>query len=101
MSEEIIQKLVIDVNAQTAPEFINLTGTELTAYNASVASRPTELQIKLKALREERNQKLAETDWWASSDLTITSEQRAYRQALRDITEGVTIDTNIVWPTKP
>ena len=41
----------------------------------------------LKLLREERNRRLAETDWWASSDLTMTAEQTAYRQALRDITE--------------
>ena len=40
----------------------------------------------LLCLRKERNKKLAETDWWASSDLTMTTEQTQYRQALRDIT---------------
>ena len=53
--------------------------------------------------RAERDRRIAETDWWASSDLTMTDEQTAYRQALRDITthsnwpnleEGD-------WPTKP
>jgi hypothetical protein len=61
----------------------------------------SELEIKLERIRFLRDEKLAETDWWASSDLTMTSEQTAYRKALRDITEGVTIDTDIVWPTKP
>ena len=41
----------------------------------------------LKLLRAERDRLIAETDWWASSDLTMTTEQTAYRQALRDITE--------------
>lgn len=55
----------------------------------------------LKALRDERNNRIKETDWWASSDLTMTPEQTAYRQALRDITETYTSLTDVVWPTKP
>ena len=52
-------------------------------------------------LRQVRNQMLAETDWWASSDLTMTSEQTAYRQALRDITNTYSSLDDVVWPTKP
>jgi hypothetical protein len=55
----------------------------------------------LKFLREERNRKLAETDWWASSDLTMTEEQTAYRQALRDITEDYSSLDDVEWPDKP
>ena len=55
----------------------------------------------LKFLREERNKRLAETDWWASSDLTMTSAQTTYRQALRDITEDYSSLDDVVWPTKP
>lgn len=55
----------------------------------------------LKLLRAERNAKLAETDWWASSDLTMTEEQIAYRQALRDITDTYSSLDDVVWPTKP
>ncbi len=55
----------------------------------------------LKALREERNRKIAETDWWATSDRTMTAQQTAYRQALRDITETYTSLTDVVWPVKP
>ena len=40
------------------------------------------------ALRQERDRLLAETDWWASSDITMGDEHKAYRQALRDITKG-------------
>jgi len=53
------------------------------------------------ALRAERNQRLAQTDWWASSDLTMTEAQKAYRQALRDITEQTGFPENIDWPQEP
>ena len=59
-------------------------------------------------LRDQRNILLAETDWWASSDITMTAEQTAYRQALRDLpaTASPTLDDNgdlisVTWPTKP
>jgi hypothetical protein len=55
----------------------------------------------LKALREERDRRLAETDWWAVADRTMTAEQTAYRQALRDITESATSLSDVTWPTKP
>jgi hypothetical protein len=46
---------------------------------------------------------LMETDWWATSDRTMTAEQIAYRQALRDITNHANwpdlLDAD--WPTKP
>ena len=55
----------------------------------------------LRLLREERNRLIAETDWWAMSDRTMTAEQTAYRQALRDITNTYSSLDNVVWPTKP
>jgi len=56
---------------------------------------------KLNKLRAQRNMLLAETDWWANSDLTMTAEQTAYRQALRDITNTYSSLDDVVWPTKP
>ena len=55
----------------------------------------------LKLLREERNRRIAETDWWASSDLTMTQAQIDYRQALRDITDTYQSLDTVVWPVKP
>ena len=55
----------------------------------------------LKLLREERNRRIAETDWWASSDLTMSAERTAYRQALRDITDSYASLDDVVWPDKP
>ena len=53
--------------------------------------------------RNERNNRIAETDWWATSDRTMTDEQRSYRQQLRDITshENWPHLDNDDWPTKP
>ena len=63
--------------------------------DALVAAEPMRL------LREERNRRLAETDWWAMSDRTMTSAQTTYRQALRDITDSATSLDDVTWPTKP
>ena len=51
--------------------------------------------------RSIRDSLLSETDWWATSDRTMTAEQTAYRQALRDITDQAGFPTDITWPTKP
>ena len=55
----------------------------------------------IKLLREERNRLIAETDWWASSDLDMPLERAVYRQQLRDITKTYTSLDDVVWPDKP
>lgn len=63
--------------------------------DALIAAKP------MKDLRAERDRKLAETDWWAMSDRTMTSAQTTYRQALRDITTSATSLDDVTWPEKP
>ena len=53
-----------------------------------------------KQIRVQRDKLLAETDWWANSDVVMTDERKSYRQALRDITSQENPD-NITWPEKP
>lgn len=72
------------------------------------AEQEAAYQTKLDNNAAERNRStcdrlIAETDWWASSDLTMTSEQTAYRQALRDITAHANWPhlNDDDWPTKP
>ena len=55
----------------------------------------------MRLLREERDRRLAEVDWWASSDLTMSDKRKEYRQSLRDITEVATSLDHVTWPTKP
>ena len=52
-------------------------------------------------VRSFRDGLLTETDVWALSDRTMSAEQTAYRQALRDITSQAGFPTDITWPTKP
>jgi len=55
----------------------------------------------MQLLREERDRLIAATDWWASSDLTMSSAQTKYRQDLRDITKSATSLDDVSWPEKP
>ena len=63
-----------------------------------------ELDMAMEDLRNKRNRLLTETDYLALSDQTLSAEMTTYRQALRDITNGITTAeqaNNVTWPTKP
>jgi len=91
-------------------------------WNDSNNTQPTEKEINdkiaelqntepMRLLRQERDKKLSETDWWTirSNDtgVSLTQEQKDYKQALRDLpsTASPTLDngvlSNVTWPTKP
>lgn len=56
------------------------------------------------AVRSKRDGLLAETDFYALSDVTMTDAMTTYRQALRDITAHSNFPHNLTdddWPTKP
>ena len=64
----------------------------------------------MRQLREERNERLAETDWTQGRDVTLSndSDWKNYRQELRDLpsTASPTLDergllTNVTFPEKP
>ena len=64
----------------------------------------------MKELRVQRDAKLAETDWTALSDVTMTDNMKTYRQALRDLPasndgKNATLKDgvleNVKWPQKP
>ena len=54
-----------------------------------------------RALREERDRRLAETDYLALADRTMSPEVLAYRQALRDLPAITPARAEPVWPVKP
>lgn len=86
----------------TDPADFGVTWAQLTAKRTELANAEP-----MRVLRAERDLRIAETDWWGSSDLTMTTAQTNYRQALRDITtQTPSLDddgklTGITWPTKP
>ena len=61
-------------------------------------------EISMDSLRNKRNNLLAQTDYLALSDQTMSAEMTTYRQSLRDITNGLTTVEQVeavVFPTKP
>ena len=77
----------------------DLTSEEQKDLDAQKPSAEKQLEI----LRSERNRLLFDTDWWASSDLTMTDAQKKYRQDLRDITKTFSSldDKDFEFPTQP
>ena len=65
----------------------DLTSEEQKAIDAQKPNAEKQLAY----LRLERNILLSETDWWASSDLTMTDAQKKYRQDLRDILRHIKV----------
>ena len=56
---------------------------------------------EMKMIRNHRDNLLAETDWTALPDVTMSDEWKTYRQELRDIPASNTVYENVTWPTKP
>ena len=80
-------------------------------WESSVIAKPTRTEIETKLaelnlenkkniIRKKRNELLAETDWMANSDVTMSNDWRTYRQALRDLPSTTDVD-NPVYPTPP
>ena len=94
------------------PRFKLVNGTQVQFTAEEEAARDAEeaawaagaFDRAIADLRVKRNRLIAETDYLALSDNTLSAEMTTYRQALRDITNGVTTIeqvNNVTWPTKP
>ena len=90
---------------------VDLTADEIAAREAQKnAWEADSLNRALKNLRDERTEKLKETDFYGNSDVTMSSDMTTYRQALRDLPSNYTTSdgnelkpdlSNLNWPTKP
>ena len=94
------------------PRYHNINGNRVQFTAEEEAARDAEEQAwadaaparALASLREKRNRLLAETDYYALSDVTMSDDMKTYRQALRDLPDGKdTVEkcNNATWPTKP
>ena len=94
-----ITNMVVTPEGQTQ---VPLTAEELVELNAYRQAEINKEPAKaLNLIRLERNQFLAETDWWGASDQTMTDAQTTYRQALRDYPATYEADNSSAWPIKP
>ena len=84
---------------------VAFTAEEETAWdNAETAWNNGALSRAQADLRSRRNKLLAETDFYALSDVTMSDDMKTYRQELRDLPEGKdTVEkcNNATFPTKP
>ncbi len=94
------------------PNYHNINGVRIPLTAEEEALRQAEEQEwlngafdrSMEELRIKRNKLLAQTDYLALSDQTMTAEMTTYRQALRDITNGLTTVADVeavVFPEKP
>ena len=84
---------------------VNLTAEEEASRDAEEATWAAgAFDRAIANVRSKRDALIAATDYLALSDQTLSAEMTTYRQALRDITNGVTTVeqvNSITWPTKP
>ena len=84
---------------------VQFTAEEETAKDAEEKAWADKAPARrMRTLREQRDALLAETDYMALGDVTMSDAWKTYRQALRDITDQTPSDdvlSNITWPTKP
>jgi len=93
-------KLVDGVQVELTAEEVAARAAEEAAWNAGAFDRA------LKQLRQRRNMLISSCDWVMLSDSPIADKTawETYRQALRDITNGLTTVEDVeavTWPTKP
>jgi hypothetical protein len=69
------------------------------SYNKIASEMSSE--DKWKEIRMIRNKRLAETDYLALSDNTMSAEMISYRQTLRDLPSSTSNPDDVVFPTKP
>jgi hypothetical protein len=89
--------MVNGVRIQFTPEEEAARDAEEAAWAAGAFDRA------IARLREDRNRRLVNTDWYALQDVTLSDEMRAYRQELRDLPAGLTTVEQVeavAWPVK-
>jgi hypothetical protein len=94
MTKKIVNNEILDLTADEEIELQNRKNT------LSIS----DFDFAINDLRQRRNNLLAETDWMANSDVTMSEAMTTYRQALRDITNGLTTVAQVEaveFPEKP
>ena len=94
------------------PNFHNFEGKLVQFTNAEEAAQDAKEKAwadgaaarAWEALRRERDNKIAKSDWRANSDVTMSDAWKTYRQALRDLPSTLndtTVQETITWPEEP
>jgi hypothetical protein len=109
----LISKAILKINPNADVTIINNDINQITWHNGTTPIPKADIQAQfpivefdmaMETLRAKRNKLLQDTDHYALSDQTLSDDMRTYRQALRDITEGLsTVEqvNAVVFPNKP
>ena len=90
----------------------NINGIKVNLTSEEVAQRDAEIQAweagafdrAIARLRQQRNNLLAATDFYGLQDVSMTQDMTNYRQALRDLPDGLSTVEEVEakeFPTKP
>ena len=105
--------LKINPNAEVSVSGEDINNCEITWHNGTTPISKTDIEAQFTAvefdtamedLRTKRNKLLADTDYLALSDNTLSTDMATYRTSLRDITNNLTTKAEVdavVFPTKP
>ena len=105
-----MELLIPEAGWRVTNDIINLSECPTNVTETQIIEKANELfELEpMRLLRQERNRRIAETDWRFRSDLTPSQEWIDYSQALRDLpsTSSPELDengqlSNVTWPTKP
>ena len=94
------------------PRYHNINGNRVQFTEAEELARDAEEQAwrdgafdrKIADLRQRRNSLLSATDFYGLQDVSMTQDMTNYRQALRDLPDGLSTVEDVeavTWPTKP
>ena len=94
------------------PRYHNINGNRVQFTEAEELARDAEEQAwqdgafdrQIADLRQRRNSLLSATDFYGLQDVSMTQDMTNYRQALRDLPDGLTTVEDVeavTWPTKP
>jgi hypothetical protein len=95
----------VSVNADDINQITWHNGTTPISKEDIEAQFPiVELDMAMSNLRAKRNKLLSDTDYLALADNELSEPMKAYRQQLRDLTEGLSTVSEVnavVFPIKP
>ena len=78
-------------------------GTVTAAAQHEAAYKAAKDAEQAKSVREQRNQKLKDSDWTQGKDIAdnVSGAWATYRQALRDVPQQPGFPWDVQWPTQP
>ena len=90
-----ITKIVDGVLSELTSDELRVFNEEKAAFDAKAGERT------MLAIRTKRDGLLAQSDWMANSDVTISDAWKTYRKTLRNLPASKSDPDDIVWPTAP